>query len=308
MRTYQFFGSWCTRARNATCSTPSRTPTPNCLASRLTSSRGRHCRIVPAARRRLHVIPTHKGRHFSPKAVRLDCRKSYQNSGGKAPESSIIRLQKASMPAPNFSRPKLVLMMDCRCEKRRPSPPAPDSAFRELITSRAVWGSNSLSGRHFGPLPSSESKAFAAMAAAAASEIEKWSSSGNFAFTRSHVASFLGTLGSARGLRAATATHPGWRHADDALLTFASSVASRAESLRLADVRRAYPISHGSKRVISPRSTDANLSRRFTRPSCECSKAGRMLPQFNGSRSEFGASTSLLSRCSPKVWFKRPST
>ena len=92
------------------------------------------------------------------------------------------------MPAPNFSRPKLVLMMDCGCEKRRPSLPAPDSAFRELVTSRAIWGSYSPSGRHLRPLPSSESEALAATAATAASEIEEWSSSGNFGFTRSLVA------------------------------------------------------------------------------------------------------------------------
>ena len=62
---------------------------------------------------------------------------------------------------------------------------------------------------------------------------------------------------------------PRWRHADDALLDFASSVASWAGSLRLADARQVYPISHGIKRMMSPRSTDANISRRVTRPSCE---------------------------------------
>ena len=95
------------------------------------------------------------------------------------------------------------------------------------MTSRAIWGSNSSSGRHLRSLPSSESEALAATAAAAASEVEESSSSGNFAFTCSHVASLPGALGSSRRLRAATATPPGWRHADDALLNFASSVASR---------------------------------------------------------------------------------
>ena len=50
-------------ARSATRSNPPRTPTPNCLALRLTSSsRGRHYRMVPVAIRRLHVTPTHTGR------------------------------------------------------------------------------------------------------------------------------------------------------------------------------------------------------------------------------------------------------
>ena len=44
----------------------------------------------------------------------MDCKKSCQNSGGKAFGSSIILLQKASMPAPIFSRPKPVLIIDCK--------------------------------------------------------------------------------------------------------------------------------------------------------------------------------------------------
>ena len=117
----QLPASWSIRACNATCSTPPHTPSPYCLASRLTSSiRGLHSLIFPAAIRRLHVIPTQTGQHFSPRAVRFDCRKSSQNSGGKASGSSTILLQKASMPAPKWSWPNWVLMMDCRCEKRRP--------------------------------------------------------------------------------------------------------------------------------------------------------------------------------------------
>ena len=208
VRISQFFASWCTRARNATCSTPLQSPTPNFLASRLiSSSRGRHCRMVPAARRRLHVIPTQTGGHFSPKEVSLGCRKSCQKSGGKTLGSSIVRLQKASMPVPNFSRPNPVLMIDCKCEKRRPSLPAPD-AFREFITSKMTWGSNPPSGLHLGPLPSSGSESLAATAAVAASKTEVWSSSGNLSLTRSHVAWLPGARGSARRLRGATVTPP----------------------------------------------------------------------------------------------------
>ena len=44
----------------------------------------------------------------------------------------MICLQKASIPAPFFSRPKSALMIDRKCEKRRRSLPAPDSTFREF--------------------------------------------------------------------------------------------------------------------------------------------------------------------------------
>ena len=54
---------------------------------------------------------------------------------------------------------------------------------------------------------------------------------------------------------------PGSRHADDALLNMTASVASRAWLLCLVDVRRLYFLNHGSKRVRSPRSADANFSR-----------------------------------------------
>ena len=77
------------RAFSPTCSTPPGMATPNCLTSRLISSnRGLHCRIVPAVMRLLHDMPTQTGRLFSPSAVRLDCRKSCQYSGGNASSSS----------------------------------------------------------------------------------------------------------------------------------------------------------------------------------------------------------------------------
>ena len=72
------------------------------------------------------------------------------------------------MPALIFSRPKPILIIDCKCEKRRPSLLAPDSALRQLITSRATCWSNSSSGRQVGPLPSSGPEEPAAATAAAA--------------------------------------------------------------------------------------------------------------------------------------------
>ena len=257
--------------------------------------------MVPAVISRLHVIPAHTGRHFSPREVRLDCRKSCQNSGGKAFGSSIILPHKASMPTPSSSRPTPVLIIDCKCEKRRPSLPAPDKALQELMTSRATCGSNSSSGRRLGILPSSWSEELAATAAAEASETQAWFSSGNFAFTRSHVSSFPGARGSARRLRAATVTPPRWRHADDALVNISAAVSPRAWPICLVDVRRVYSINHGSKRVRSPRSADANLSRRSIRPSCECSKARRTYHNLIDLRSDCGASDCVDWRCSPKA-------
>ena len=51
---------------------------------------------------------------FSPYAVRIDCKKSCQKSGGNASGSSTIFRQKAVMPFPNSSSPMSVWMMDCR--------------------------------------------------------------------------------------------------------------------------------------------------------------------------------------------------
>ena len=92
-------------ALRLTCSTPLGTATPNCFTSRLTTSnRGRHCHIAPAVVSLLHVMPTQIGSHFSPNAVRLDCKKSCQNSGENASVSSTILRQKAVMPLLNSTR------------------------------------------------------------------------------------------------------------------------------------------------------------------------------------------------------------
>ena len=72
----------------------------------------------PAVMSLLHVVPTQTGRHFPPNAVRLDCKKSYQNSTGNASGSSTILRQKTVMPLPISSRPMLVWMMDCWWENR----------------------------------------------------------------------------------------------------------------------------------------------------------------------------------------------
>ena len=129
-----------------TCSTPPSTATPNCPTSRLTfSNRSRHCRIAPVLMSLLHAMPTQTAQHFSPNAVRLDCKKSCQNSGGTTPGSSTIFLQKAAMPRPNSFHPISVWIMDCRCTKhdRRLGP---DRALRELMTSKSILEAYSLSG------------------------------------------------------------------------------------------------------------------------------------------------------------------
>ena len=94
---------------------------------------------------------------------------------------------------------------------------------------------------------------------------------------------------------------PRWRHADDALLNILASVSSRAWPVCLVDVQRIYSINHGSKRVRSPRSADANLSRRFVRPSCKCSRARRMYHNLIDLRSDCGVSDCVDWRCSPKT-------
>ena len=87
-------------ALSPTCSTPPGTAAPNCFTCRLTSSnRGRPCRIAPAVMSFLHVRPAKNGRHVYLKAVRVDCKKSRQNS---------------VMPRPKSSRPVSVWMMDAR--------------------------------------------------------------------------------------------------------------------------------------------------------------------------------------------------
>ena len=86
------------------------------------------------------------------------------------------------MPPLDFSRPKPVLMIDCRCEKRRPSLLSPDNAFREMMTSGAAYESSSFCGRLLGTLPSSGSVELAATAAAIDSETDAWSSPGKFGF------------------------------------------------------------------------------------------------------------------------------
>ena len=60
------------------------------------------------------MIPTQTGRYFFPNAVRLDCKKSYQNSTGNASGSSTILRQKTVMPLPDSSHPMSVWIIDCR--------------------------------------------------------------------------------------------------------------------------------------------------------------------------------------------------
>ena len=96
VRTSQLAVSGCVLALRRICSTPPGTATPNCLTSWLTSlNRSRHYRMARAVMSLLYVMPTNAGRHFSPNAVRLDSKKSHQNSGGNSFDSSTILRQKA---------------------------------------------------------------------------------------------------------------------------------------------------------------------------------------------------------------------
>ena len=93
--------------------------------------------------------------------------------------SLTIHFQKASMPALTFSRPRPVLIIDRKHEKRRPLLPGPDSAVRKLMTSRATCELNSSSGCYLGPLPSSGSEELAATVPAAVWETKIRSLSDN---------------------------------------------------------------------------------------------------------------------------------
>ena len=103
--------------------------TPNCLTSRLTSNRGRHCRMAPAVMSLLDAMPMQTGGRFFPNnAVKLDCKKSCQNSGGgnASGSSTILRQNVAVMPRPKSSRPMSAwiityLRMCCRYANRWPS-------------------------------------------------------------------------------------------------------------------------------------------------------------------------------------------
>lgn len=100
--------------------------------------------------------------------------------------------------------------------------------------------------------------ALAAIAAAAESETEARSPSGNMDFARSRVPPLPGVRGSAKRPCAPTDTAPEWRH-DYALTYLVASVASWVVPLNCVDARQAYPINHGSRRVMSPHSTDARV-------------------------------------------------
>ena len=115
MRTSQLPVSSSVLALRRICSTPPGMTTPKCLTSQLISSNlGRHCRIAPAVMSFLHVMLTQTGWHFPLNAVRLDCKKSCQISGGNASGSSMILRQNAAMPLPNSSCSMSVWMMDSR--------------------------------------------------------------------------------------------------------------------------------------------------------------------------------------------------
>ena len=75
-------------------------------------------------------------------------------------------------------------------------------------------------------------------------------------------------------LRIATLTSPAWLHADDARSSFSSSQASWAASRCLESPPLVNAISHGSRSIMSPLSTNANLCRVLIRPSGKWNRAG----------------------------------
>ena len=216
--------------------------------------------FFPAARRRLDDVPTHTGRHFPPRTVRLNCRKTCQNSDRKAFGSSLTRLQKVSIPSPNFSRPDPVQTIDCKYEKRA-------SRARQRLR-RVYHLEGDLRVKLFFGVPVRATPCLHIGGACCCRYRCCLGDRGGifvgeFRFHPLPRRLAAGdACGSVRRLRDATGTHPGWRYADDALLKLTSSVALGAWLLCLADARRVYSSSHGSKRVISLPSTDANLSRR----------------------------------------------
>ena len=65
-----------------------------------------------------YVVPTQTGRHYSSDALRLDRKKSCQNSGRIVSGSLTFLRQEAVIPRPNFSHPVSVWMMDCSWANR----------------------------------------------------------------------------------------------------------------------------------------------------------------------------------------------
>ena len=62
-----------------------------------------------------------------------------------------------------------------------------------------------------------------------------------------------------------------------------------------------YPTSLGSRKAVSPLSTNAILCRLLMRPSGECSGAGIMYHSLIARRNEFGVAKSLFGQCYPKA-------
>ena len=123
-------------------------------------------------------------------------------------------------------------------------------------------------------------------AAAGALETEALSFPGDAAFNHPNFASSPGEHGFTRWPCADTFhSPPGWRHANDAPLDLVISVATWTGSLSRVDALRAYFFNHESKLVMSPRSTDGDLSRCFTRPPCKC-RAGWMYHSLIALRSK----------------------
>lgn len=82
---------------------------------------------------------------------------------------------------------------------------------------------------------------------------------------------------------------------------------SRTWPLSRVDAQLEYYTNHGSRRVMSPPSTDAKLSLHVTRLSCACNMIWRVYQSLIAFRSELEMCGCLTCQCTPRAWLRRPS-
>lgn len=124
-----------------------------------------------------------------------------------------------------------------------------------------------------------------------------------FPLSVSHVSSLSGERSSARRVRASPATSHAWRQADGECSILASCKALWAAPLSRAAIHLVFDISHGRRKTISPRSTDANRLRLLTAPFSECSRARNMYHSLmaRSTHSELEVAASWFGRCGPRA-------
>ena len=200
--------------------------------------------MVSAAATPLHVIPTQAGRSFSLKAVKLDFKKRCRISGEKVFGSSIVLLEKGLMPAPNYCRPKPVLRIVCKGEKRTPSLPAPDNAFAIIDYLDGQLWAELFFRAPVGTTP------FLRVGRTCCQRCRCCFGDAGLISLRElsfhSLPCFLAPRRVRFGEKASCChSHPRWMAADDALLNIsAPAAASRAWPLCLVDVRPVYSINH----------------------------------------------------------------